>query len=449
MRKDPRDTNKQWPTGCGLAPELQEYLDRTFRERVERDELLASWTTRMGQDFDPPGVRSIREFIGTVARLGVSTDPSAPKPPVITDFQQTLASLLRAPMRLPAGEHVATGVLLIAFVLGPMVLDMLRRFSVPAIDTTDRERELLELASKTRNGLEPDPLASTQGALIVDHLLGVFLTEIGARTLRSFFVNESEPGKLLRWWPGASTDIGEPLKRHEVATPFGPAEVEVQRYDTEGLAINAYEWRAVIPDATSDLPLAVACGMSYVFQRDRSGRAYAGKAGLVDASDMVSDTDVSQVRAFLEQHADALAMMRQSDLCFVWIWERQSQSPKGAGAAVLSAALRDLKKRFPRMYTAVLSVEPYQFRSSAGNLPPTILNEQLEAHDRLHEYCASMGGALPMELKLTTARQMRPGEALKYLGQVTVEDLARRGELAASLTGLDDLAVAFRGQPGR
>lgn len=213
----------------------------------------------------------------------------------------------------------------------------------------------------------------------------------GSRTLRSFFVIERSPGGFFKWWPGAWTGIGTVLKATVLPTPVGKTTMRVSRYDDSGLGIKAYEWHAELrANPAAEQPDAIACGMVYVFKRADDGLPLSGHKQLVATADEVADTDVLQVVSFLDQHDDAEELINESDLCFVWLWERKSGAVKGAGGQCLGAAIRDIKSRFSKVRTVVVDVRPAQFKSWTDQIdPPTVelaKQEAIEAiHGRLHE----------------------------------------------------------------
>ena len=130
--------------------------------------------------------------------------------------------------------------------------------------------------------------------------------------------------------------------------------------------------------------------MVYVFKLANDGLPFSGHEHLVASADEVADTDVFQVVSFLDQHDDAEELINESDLCFVWLWERKSGALKGAGGECLRAAIKDIKSRFRKVKTVVVDVRPAQFKSWTDQIdPPTVelaKQEAIEAiHGRLHE----------------------------------------------------------------
>ncbi|HGF4015345.1 hypothetical protein K6L09_32780 [Burkholderia cepacia] len=162
----------------------------------------------------------------------------------------------------------------------------------------------------------------------------------------------------FQWWPEAFTGWGIALKTHAVKVLNGTATTRALRYDDCDSDVKPYEWMTALEASESQkIPDAVACGMVYVLPRV-DGYTDCSLSDLRWASDAVSDTDVAQMLAFLEQTADVSDLLQRGDLCFVWLWERREGSEKGLGAKVLEAALVDLKKRFRGLKTLIVSMVP-------------------------------------------------------------------------------------------
>lgn len=244
----------------------------------------------------------------------------------------------------------------------------------------------------------------------------------GHRPLRSFFVIERRPDGYLRWWPGAWTGIGMPLKSNALFTPAGKTLVQVSRYEETAHGIKAYEWSAELrATSTAEVPDAIACGMVYVFKRADDGLPFSSHESLVAAADAVADTDVLQVVSFLDQHEDAEELINESDLCFVWLWERKSDTPKGAGGECLMAAIKDIKSRFGKVRTVVVDVRPAQFKSWTDQIDPPAIElakqEAIEAiHGRLHEL--DLGKLVSGEMRcIVNNHGSDPEEALAALAR--------------------------------
>ena len=160
--------------------------------------------------------------------------------------------------------------------------------------------------------------------------------------------------------------------------------------------------------------------MVYTFKCE-DGFPLAGKSALLDTADLVADTDVLQVNAFFEQHADAHQVIGTSDLCFVWLWERQASSPKGAGKDCLRAAIVDLKKRFRRIRTIIIDIKPSQFISWDGTADPTSIQiEKQHASESLLEYIENLdlGSQVNGECRYIVNRQgSDPNGALAVLSK--------------------------------
>lgn len=178
---------------------------------------------------------------------------------------------------------------------------------------------------------------------------------------------------------------GTALVRHVVGTAAGDVGIDLLRYpDDEATRVRAYEWCAELREDTgSVLPDAAAYGMVYRFERT-DAMPDAGTRELLTAADTLSDVDLLQVNAFLQQHDVAQALIEAGDLTFVWLWERRSGARPGAGQACLRGALTDLRRRFRHIRTIVIDLKPYQYVvSDAAGMSTSLHVEKLEALDRL------------------------------------------------------------------
>jgi hypothetical protein len=196
-----------------------------------------------------------------------------------------------------------------------------------------------------------------------------------------------QPGRRGPADAGRVSD-GTTLLRHVVGTAAGDVGIDLLRYpDDEATRVRAYEWCAELrEDPGGVVPDAVAYGMVYRFERT-DGRPEAGTGELLTAADTLSDVDLLQVNAFLQQHDDAQALIDAGDLAFVWLWERRSGARPGAGQACLRAALTDLRRRFRHIRTLVIDLKPYQYVvSDAEGVPAQLHMEKLEALDRLQSF---------------------------------------------------------------
>jgi hypothetical protein len=127
------------------------------------------------------------------------------------------------------------------------------------------------------------------------------------------------------------------------------------------------------------------------------------------------------VVSFLDQHDDAEELINESDLCFVWLWERKANTPKGAGGECLMAAIKDIKSRFRKVRTVVVDVRPSQFKSWTDQIyPPTVelaKQEAMEAiHGRLHEL--NLGKIVSGEMRcIVNNHDSDPDEAIVALAR--------------------------------
>lgn len=300
------------------------------------------------------------------------------------------------------------------------------------------------------------------------HQLANDLTEAASqalehRTLISFFIRAPVPGKFSMWGPGASSGQGRKLPTRVIESDGYSVAVSVSRYEEVECAAAAYEWQGVLTLTGESEPTAAACGMVYVFDR-ADGALIGGLSDLIMASDSMTDEDVMQAKAFITQHDDAADVIEQSDLCFVWLWERKGGAEKGTGAKCLAAALDDLRRRFKKVRTVVFNAHPGQFVPRRGIEPPMVTVERQSAVESLVNYIHSLG--LKFDVRAIFSKQdneqhdalVALGEAMngQYRGDDDDDDDAggAEGELDLDtweneisyllrLAGLDELADDF------
>lgn len=391
-------------------------LDAEFTERLDASQMFRRVMNINTLHY--PHARSMQEFISSAAVAHLDNTPDRIFPKRI-DLDQTVAEFLQLPVRLRSQGTTMTEVLVNDFwwpVMTEMMESVTRRAGDGSEDRKTAREELISSCGASDEDQLINHLLTQNTNELIQRLNEILLRHIGHRTLRSYFVDES-PG-LKHWWSGVMTYAGTRLKTVDVPSPLGVVTVETTRYDNEANDIKVYEWNSAIvnPD-DPDQPHAACSGMAYVLER-RNGKLLSTPRDLVWASDCVSDVDVLQVQSFLGQHANAKRLMAASDLCFVWILERGT-GPKGAGQACLEAALKNLKKRFPLMSTAVLEVSPYQFSEQTRMpFPPVVQAEHLEALDKLMNW--ALGLKLPMNLVLTAPQpRIDDGAVFRYLGRAT------------------------------
>lgn len=252
------------------------------------------------------------------------------------------------------------------------------------------------------------------------HQLAIHLTDAAAtalehRTLLSFFIRDPLPGKFSMWGPGASSGQGRKLPTRVVEADGYSVSVSVSRYEEVECAVTAYEWQGVLTLTGESEPTAAACGMVYVFDR-ADGALLGGLSDLIMASDSMTDEDVMQAKAFVTQHEDAAHVIEQSDLCFVWLWERRGGAEKGTGAKCLAAALEDLRRRFKKIRTVVFNAHPGQFIPRRGIEPPMVAVERQLAVESLVTYIHRLG--LKFDVRAIFSKQdNQQHDALVALGE--------------------------------
>jgi hypothetical protein len=225
---------------------------------------------------------------------------------------------------------------------------------------------------------------------------------------------------------------GTALASHAIPTPSGTVVNALTRCNPDDAdAVVAHEWCAelrVVPGTAR--PDAIAYGMAYTFARDAEGCPLGTVDDLVCASDVVSDVDVLQVDALLEQHPDTPERIAGSDLAFVWLWERAIDSQPGLGAECLKAALNDLASRFPRLHTVAINMKPAQFKCwDGGEDPPAISLAKQEAIDALQQHIDSLrlGDIVNGEVRLIVSNtDPDPDKAAQLVARAAARRLLRQ-----------------------
>jgi hypothetical protein len=419
------------------GPKLWAAMVAEFRNWVIEDDFDGKF-----QHFhqDSAGCSSIREFLRELDALASAQSDMFETHP-LSDTERPLYEVLMRPLRLSKDTQHRAEVLVLDRVCIPAVNRLLREVSI--VSTQDTVAQAALKAWEAENGvtsweeLEDKLCEKATRAKIGLRLLEVFWAQTGkSKTLREYFSKEAGETGYRAWWPEAFTGIGEPLADHMSQVPNGSTRIRVTRYDEDdvGSSVTPYEWIAELRyDEGSELPDAVACGMVYVLPR-RNGRPTCAQSELRWASDAVSDTDVSQMMAFLRQTPDVQSLMQLGDLCFLWIWERRKGSTSGTGRQCLEVALKDLKKRFRKLETLVVSVEPTQFKAWEDTEDPAQI--QGEKRLALKQLQALFGQLQPQrwlsnkaQLRLTDSRSLSPGEAMLALGLADVLEGEDRGEM--------------------
>ena len=412
-----------------IGPVLTSRIRETYREWLKVDRF--GHTTLGFDPNEPIPITSIRDFIKhMVARSAMPPPPVEGLPPVklqsfdnmgITFFEFLSAPLIKNDALKIHVEEVAFKLVCLS-VVEKLLRDVLS-FRVSGTEDKKIKADLLEESGVKDTKTLFHFLSSPVQRRAVANIMYTELTEyLGKRTLRSFFVKEVNEQGYLSWWPGARTGAGRGLSTHSIPTELGTVSVDVSRYESGDVdPVNGYEWCAELRQKPgSETPDAIAYGMVYTFKCE-DGFPLAGKSALLDTADLVADTDVLQVNAFFEQHADAHQVIGTSDLCFVWLWERQASSPKGAGKDCLRAAIVDLKKRFRRIRTIIIDIKPSQFISWDGTADPTSIQiEKQHASESLLEYIENLdlGSQVNGECRYIVNRQgSDPNGALAVLSK--------------------------------
>lgn len=273
--------------------------------------------------------------------------------------------------------------------------------------------------------------------LVVATLLASARAEFASRPLLSFFIRMPIAGKFSMWGPNASSGQGSKLPNKVIECDGYFVTVKVSRYEEIECNVTAYEWEATLTMAGASEPDAAACGMVYVFQRE-AGELVGGLDDLVIVSDSMADADVIQVKSFITQNDDAADVIENSDLCFVWIWERRGGETKGLGAKCLIPALNDLRRRFKKVRTVVFDARPRQFSNWTSRVdPPMVALEKQTAVENLVSYIQSL--KLDFDVRTVFAGSDHPfHESLAAVGEAVGAGRGRDNDHDDDAVNLDE-----------
>jgi hypothetical protein len=391
------------------------------------------------QDPDPEVDRvlygSMRTLIQDLCRVAARpTNSEGLRLPPLTDLDMTLHQFMTLPYVQRDGRSMTLGAVVFAQFCRNRVATVIEELFLVCA-----EKDLLSHAP-TAAGNAPASIDELRHQLdqasVRQQLDHIFMTELeqawSARTLRSFFMTEPNAQGYMAWWPEARVGEGTALASHAIPTPSGTVVNALTRCNPDDAdAVVAHEWCAelrVVPGTAR--PDAIAYGMAYTFARDAEGCPLGTVDDLVCASDVVSDVDVLQVDALLEQHPDTPERIAGSDLAFVWLWERAIDSQPGLGAECLKAALNDLASRFPRLHTVAINMKPAQFKCwDGGEDPPAISLAKQEAIDALQQHIDSLrlGDIVNGEVRLIVSNtDPDPDKAAQLVARAAARRLLRQ-----------------------
>ena len=344
--------------------------------------------------FDHIGPNSIRQFIEFMSAGNVAMRESGAadraKFPDLTDMNMTFNDFLNSAVKLKNGTSESFRDIfakqLCTSLVGPLAAKVAHEEQFRQGDADAFREANVDSWSSWATAMSRDNLADRTATAIYEECTAA----LKDRTLLSFFVKPTPPGEFVMWGPRASSGQGRKLPKRVIAGDSYSVEVKVSRYEEVDGPVTAYEWQATLTVAGGSAPDAAACGMVYVFDR-ANGEPTGDLDDLVMAADSMTDDDVLQVKSFIRQHPDASEIIENSDLCFVWIWEKRGGAPKGLGAKCLIAGLADLRRRFKKVRTAIFDVRPTQFVDWTAELePPAVAVEKQTAIENLVQYIESV-----------------------------------------------------------
>lgn len=397
-----------------------------LRQRIES--LVAGWLCHrvelcnLRHESDPRlrQVEWITDFIVALERDLRPVVPVGAKPRSGIDMSQPFDCLMDRTVVSAQGELVRVREMvrlyLVPQVACGVVRAVVRLFQTP--DMQSQRQLLLESGQASLGALEARLKEMDAAQDLEEIVTSTIERELGSRSVASLFYRSDEDNGYRGyrvWWAGSWSAYGRGLQQAQLEQAHGVVRLQWARYDTSS-PVQPYEWMAQLhaTNPSSALPDAVALGMIYKFPRRRGrllGHVVDLVDGLVEAADTVADTDILQVSAFLNQYRDTTAVISESDLCFLWIWERRNTSEAGAGKACLVAAMQELRRRFPMLKTLVVDIAPAQFHP-CGPLgePPSIAVDRLNAVDRLQAYVDGLSEAAGLQVRGIVNRHEGSGD---------------------------------------
>ncbi|WP_426172588.1 hypothetical protein [Pseudoduganella sp. R-34] len=401
-----------------------EQIARVFENCLAQDDFETG-----GSDPADSLCPSMLDFIRTMAAGNAAMrkigQDDLVKFPELTDLDQTFGHFLGMTIQTERGEMLSLTEIIEMEFCAAQIPGLARTVAGATTDATTKQELLDEFGAQDwREWLKAltTPAASDK---LSAQLMAMLVDAYADRTLLSFFIQSRVPGEFSLWHPDSYTGIGKQLEVAQIDSDGHLVTVHVSRYtEVEDVGVTAYEWNAqLVTKATGSLD-AAACGMAYVFERT-DGVPHADRVDLITVADSVADSDVLQVKSFLDQHEDAPRILAQSDLCFVWLWERREGAPNGVGAICMRAALANLQRRFKWLRTAIFDARPAQFVNwSVAKDPPMVAVEKQQAIDSLVSYIEGLG-IEQFEVKhIFNCAQDDPSEAMRAIGQEVLEHLS-------------------------
>lgn len=305
---------------------------------------------------------SIRDFIQDVVarhQLAAQTGSRSPLRPDFTDLTMKFSDFQKLGFDVNGRTEVIASMLRNDFCTAT-VAPLAREVAVERDESPALEQAFAEVGADSWETWG-EGMARPDCVEKVSAVLSETMTRtLANRTLLSFFIRPPKVAQFSLVEAKSYSGLGRQLATHVTTHDEYSVEIRVARYNEVVCAVTAYEWMATLTLAGASQNDAAACGMVYVFDRVK-GTPTGDKDDLIFAADSLADDDVLQAQSFLDQHEDSSQVIEQSDLAFVWLWERREGTAKGLGAKCLVAAVEDLKRRFRRVKTVILDARPAQF----------------------------------------------------------------------------------------
>lgn len=334
-------------------------LRTRFQLAIQHDD----FTFNLDYDTEFRSIRSLIRYLPGVLIGSAETAQDFGK--FESDYvNSTMGELMLYPISCNSAEKSVASLVLDRFCLEPIPVIAMASLRNLDLDICPNP-EALFAELKVSSGIEwiaalaSEAIAEKISVILFEDLL----TALQHRTLYSFFIVPAHPSGFSSIGEACHSGEGKPLKSLVRSSKSGTVTMTLSRYneDVGTDAVAAYEWHATLRSHKHNVDQAQACGMVYIFRRSKKGIALGDRSDLVLAADAIDDIDVLQVCGFLTQNVDTEHLLRNSDPCFVWLWERRNNAEKGLGAECLLGAVHLLQNRFKYVRTVVLSIKPLQF----------------------------------------------------------------------------------------
>ena len=360
-------------------------LRARFRSALEQDDFVFA-----GQSTKFPSLRSFITYITTAAATSAAGG-IRPNDAKNGDFNITLNEFLTSTVPHELGETSIAAVVIDHFCL-KSIPGIARSCMHKQVSLADQVKIFSEVEATDCESWVNSLINQSINLKISTVLFEDMIRALGDRTLRSFFVYPKVENGFSICNEHSFSWQGIPLRTLFKSDELFKVEVHISKYneDVGTDDVSAYEWYASLSRHDEAEDQVRACGMIYTFRRT-DGTPHGGRLDLMLAADSVSDIDVFQVHAFLAQNQDAESLLKKGDICFIWLWERRDNAPRGQGAECLRLVGSLLKGRFRNLRTFAFNILPRQYIEwEEAYEPPALTVEKHESTEVITSYVSQL-----------------------------------------------------------